>query len=161
MVHSIVRSTVDRRTGKLLFKHYTKQEVQVLHSRWLRNVPEIPAWWDKTIEFWRDHGYVQEPVLGRRRYFAWQDTNAILNFAVQAGGFAVVVLGMLDIQKEIGFDYKRKVGLVNQMHDSVTYSVPKERAEEVKELVGAKLSRRLPNVPVDFTAKAKILERWQ
>jgi len=159
-VAEIYLSTVDKKSGKLLYLRETKREVEVRRNRWLRNVPEIPKWWEASVDFWRTHGYIQEPVMGRRRYFAWEDTNAIINFGPQAGGFAVVTLGMIDIQPHIPTDPKRRTGLVNQMHDSVTYAVPESRADELSQLVETKLTRRVESLGVSFTAKAKVLERW-
>ena len=98
----------------------------------------------------------------RRRYFAEEDYNAILNFGVQAGGFAVVAMSMLElVEQHIPFDFDNKIGLVNQLHDAVLLSVPEERAQEVKEIVDSTLTRRVEGLDVTFTASAEIGRTWK
>ena len=103
-----------------------------------------------------------ESVLGRRRYFHKDDYNAVLNFPVQAGAFNVVALSMIDlVENHLPFDFKNKIGLVNQLHDAVLFSVPEAQAEDVKQLVTEILTRRVDGLPVTFTAEAEIAESWR
>ena len=109
----------------------------------------------------RNKGYVEEVVMGRRRFFAQEDYNAILNFGVQAGGFAVVAQGMIElVDDHLPFDFNNKIGLVNQLHDAVVFTVPEGKAEETQKIVTEVLTRRVEGLPVEFTAEADIGQSW-
>ena len=100
--------------------------------------------------------------MGRRRFFAQEDYNAILNFGVQAGGFAVVAKGMIDlVHNHLPFDFTNKIGLVNQLHDAVVFTVPEGKAEETQKIVTEVLTRRVVGLPVEFTAEADIGQSWK
>ena len=110
----------------------------------------------------RATGYIEEVVLGRRRYFADEDYNAILNFGVQAGGFAVVGLSMIElVERHLPFDFDRKHGLVNQLHDAVLFAVPEDKAEETRDVVTEVMTRSVPGLPVTFSAEAEIGTSWR
>lgn len=158
-VHEILMQAEDKE-GNLLYSHYGIREVRALHRRWLRAAPQFQAWWEQQLSFWRQHGHVQEPVLGRRRYFWDEDFNAIVNFPVQAGGFSIVALGMLDLIKEIPFDFTRRIGIVNQLHDAVLLQVPEARAHDTQRIITQCLTRKLDGLPVTFTAEAHIGDSW-
>ena len=148
--------------GNMLYAHYNLKHIRALHRRWMRQAPEIKAWWDKTLRECRQHGYVEEVVLGRRRYFAKQDYSSILNFPVQAGGFAVVAQAMIDlVENHVPFDFGQKTGLCNQLHDAVLLAVPDRDAARVCEIVTQTLTRRLDCLPVEFSAEAQIGLTWR
>ena len=130
--------------GNMLYAHYNLRHIRALHRRWMRQAPEIKAWWDKTLRECRRQGYVEEVVLGRRRYFHKEDYNAILNFGVQAGGFAIVAQAMIDlVDNHIPFDFGQRTGLVNQLHDAVLFSVP-ERSPSMSIVVADPTKSRSP-----------------
>lgn len=88
-VHSDLTS-VEGGDGDLIYAHYTIRQVAALHRRWLRNAPEFPQWWERTLEAWRKNGYIKDPVTKRRRDFSdGEDFNAIVNFPCQAGGWGL------------------------------------------------------------------------
>jgi uracil-DNA glycosylase family 4 len=160
-VHEIIGRAEDD-DGNMLYAHYDLRQIRVLHRRWKSRAPEFEAWWRSTMSSYKEDGYIEEVVWGRRRYFAEEDYNAILNFGVQAGGFAVVAMSMLElVEKHIPFDFDNKVGLVNQLHDAVLLSVPEDRAEEVKQLVDETLTRKVDGLDVTFTAEAEIGMTWK
>lgn len=158
-VHELLMQAEDK-AGNLLYAHYSIREVRALHRRWLRAAPQFEAWWEQQLEYWRINGYVEEPVLRRRRYFHQEDFNAIVNFPVQAGGFSIVAQGMLDLIKEVPFIPKERRGLVNQLHDAVLLQVPEAHADTVKRIVTDCLTRRVDGLPVTFTADAHVGYSW-
>ena len=148
--------------GRLLYAHYGLKQIRLLHRRWKERAPEFVRWWGETVRTCRDQHYVEEIVLGRRRYFAHEDYNAILNFGVQAGGFAVVGLSMIDlVENHLPFDFKNKTGLVNQLHDAVVFAVPETEAEYVADVITKTLTRRVDGLPVTFSAEAEIGNNWR
>ena len=160
-VHEILGRAEDN-DGNLLYAHYNLRQIRALHKRWLQKAPEFRAWWQASLNQYRRHGYVEEVVLGRRRYFAQEDYNAILNFGVQAGGFNVVALSMLElVEKHLPFDFGQKTGLVNQLHDAVLFAVPESEADYAASVITDVLTRRVDGLPVTFTAEAEIGENWR
>lgn len=156
-VHENLVATEDM-NGNLPFSGYTLREVRTLHRRLLRAVPELPLWWDKCLKHWRQTGYIEEPITRRRRYFHEEDFNAIPNFVVQSGGFAIVAKGMRTLVKShIPFD-GGNVGLVNQLHDAVLFQVRETDAEESKAAVVSVLERE--ELGMKFTVDAAILSNW-
>ena len=160
-IYDLVTSNEDN-DGNLLYAHYSLQQIRVLHRRWKDRAPQFEKWWKKTLQGCRRDGYVEEVVMGRRRFFAQEDYNAILNFGVQAGGFAVVAKGMIDlVNHHLPFDFNNKIGLVNQLHDAVVFTVPEAKAEETQKIVTEVLTRRVEGLPVEFTAEADIGQSWK
>ena len=148
--------------GKLLYAHYNLRQIRALHRKWKTKAPEFKRWWKDTLQSCRVNHYVEEVVLGRRRYFAQEDYNAILNFGVQAGGFAVVGLSMIELVEEhLPFDFKNKLGLVNQLHDAVVFAVPESQADDAAKVITEVLTRRVDGLPVTFTAEAEIGNNWR
>ena len=155
-------SQAEDNEGNMLYAHYNLRQIRALHRRWLQQAPEFKRWWDTTLRECRSQGYIEEVVLGRRRYFAKEDYNAILNFGVQAGGFAVVAQAMIDlVENHVPFDFGQKTGLVNQLHDAVLFAVPVSEAEYISSVVTETLTRRVDGLPVSFTAGAEIGESWR
>ena len=148
--------------GNLLYAHYTLRQIRTLHRRWLGQAPEFRDWWANTFNHYREHGYVQEIVMGRRRYFHMEDYNATINFVVQAGAFAVVAKAMLElVEDHFPFDFVSKTGLVNNLHDAVLFSVPEREADYAKSVVTEVMTTKVPGFPVTFTAEAEIGESWR
>jgi len=160
-VHEIISRGEDD-DGNLLYAHIKERQVRALHTRWLRRAPEFKAWWNAATDFCRKKHYIDEVVRQRRRYCDPHDRNAIINYGVQSGSFAIVAAAMLDlIHNHIPFDFVQKTGLVNQLHDAVLLSVPESQAEELKSVVTEVLESRVSGLPVTFTAEAQIGENWK
>tara|TARA_S200002703_G_scaffold12855_1_gene11380 strand:+ start:459 stop:1232 length:774 start_codon:yes stop_codon:yes gene_type:complete len=158
-VHEILMKAEDQ-DGNLLYANHTIRDVRALHRKWLRAAPEFKLWWDRELDNYRRDGYVEEPVTGRRRYFYEEDFNAIVNFPVQAGGFAIVAQGMLDMMQHLPFDFKQREGLVNQLHDAVLVQVKEAKADYAREVITKSLTRKVAGLPVTFSAEADVGYSW-
>ena len=155
-------SQAEDNEGNMLYSHYNLRQIRALHRRWMQQAPEFKRWWDKTLRECRQQGYIEEVVLGRRRYFAKEDYNAILNFGVQAGGFAVVAQAMIDlVENHIPFDFAGGTGLCNQLHDAVLFAVPERDAGDICDVVTETLTRQVEGLPVRFTAEACVGTSWR
>lgn len=161
MVHEIIGRAEDE-DGNMLYAEMDLRQVRTLHRTWLERAPEFKAWWRQVQATLRRQGYLEEVVLKRRRYFAdLGDYNAALNYGVQAGGFAVVAQGMIDLMPILPFDFGQRTGLVNQLHDAVLFAVPEDRAEFAREVITQTLTREVEGLPVKFTAEAEIGTTWK
>ncbi len=148
--------------GNLIYANTNLRQVRTLHKRWKKKAPEFAIWWDESLATFRHQGYIEDPVLGRRKDFInGEKFNEIVNFPVQAGGFGVVLQGMLDlVENYLPFNFKEGTGMVNQCHDSVLFLVKENDAEYAQEAVQKCFTRKVPNIPVLFTAEAHVGQRW-
>jgi len=160
-VHEIISRAEDD-DGNMLYAHYNLRQIRTLHRRWLQRAPEFKAWWENALQSWRRRGYIEEVVMKRRRYFAKEDYNAILNFGVQSGSFAIVAKAMLKLtDKYLPFDFGQRTGLVNQLHDAVLFAIPEKNADNARIILNEVLVSRVPELPVTFTAEAAIGNNWR
>ena len=159
-VHEIIGQEEDEQ-GNMLYAELDLRQVRTLHRKWLERAPEFKAWWKQTMMTLRRQGYLTEPVMHRRRYFADLDYNAALNYRVQAGAFTVVARAMVELVKHLPFDFGQRTGLVNQLHDAVLFAVPERRADYARDVITETLTRRVEGLPVTFTAEAAIGTSWK
>ena len=141
--------------GTIIYRDMNIKRVTALRNNWLHKAPEIAQWWAATLNACQRNGYIEEPIFGRRRYFASMDPNAIINFKVQAGGFAIVAKAMMDMRKIMGPpDLGAKHGLCFQLHDALTYQVPEARADETVSALQNAMTRK--ELDVQFEAFAEV-----
>jgi len=160
-VHENLVGTEDAE-GNLPYSGYTSREVRSLHRTWHNKVPELKRWWESCKKQYRQTKYIEEPVLRRRRYFHEEDYNALINYGVQAGGFSIVAMGMVDlVENWVPFDFKARTGLVNQLHDAVLLSVPESEADRIKKITETTLTRNIEGLDVVFTTEAHIGNNWK
>ena len=82
-VHGLVTSAEDDE-GNLIYGDLTLREVSMLKRNWLKGIPELPRWWEDTMDEYRSLGHVVDPVWGRRRDFLDGEAfNEIVNHPVQ------------------------------------------------------------------------------
>ena len=82
-VHGLVTSAEDD-NGNLMYPDLTLREVSALKRNWLKGIPELPRWWEDTMEEYRDRGHIMDPVWGRRRDFLDGEAfNEIVNHPIQ------------------------------------------------------------------------------
>ncbi|ALW89016.1 DNA polymerase I [Deinococcus actinosclerus] len=103
--------------------------------------PGIRAYIDRTLEFGRQHGYV-ETLYGRRRYVPeLVATNRTLreagerlayNMPIQGTAADIIKLAMITLERELQGTGAR---LLLQVHDELLLEAPEDRAEEISETV--------------------------
>lgn len=127
-IHEVITSAEDGKGG-LPFAWVTLAQVEEAYEKWTGNIPQITAGWDAMQAEYARGGFLREPVLGFRRDFlnAGGDKdikNEILNFSCQAGGAALIHLAAAKlIDGPLPFDIDRRLGMVNQSHDAMTFEV--------------------------------------
>lgn len=124
-IHETLAST-ENEAGELVFPWLTLKETRLMFARFTKGMPEIEAWWDWTINYYREHNCLIEPVFGWRRDFLdGEDPNELINFRAQAGGAAIVHIATLKYLKEVPFErWGPGTGLVQQGHDALISEVP-------------------------------------
>lgn len=162
-VHDTLTSSEDFK-GNLMFPDLSIRETRRAMSAWLGANPEIQQGWDSEVAFFRQHGYLEEPVLGHRRFFRdGEDRNELLNFRCQSSGSAIVHLATHRLVEEfIPFQkWGTGTGLIQQGHDSLVVEVPiefKDYTMNALKVCMAQPVKAFPGVP--FTGDAKAGMTW-
>ncbi len=134
-----------------------RREAAEIIQNYFEKYPGIRRYMDKTIEFAREHGYV-ETILGRRRYLndirsangvvrAYAERNAI-NAPIQGSSADMIKIAMIRIFKEMQ-QRNMKSKMILQVHDELVFDTHKEEVDALKLLVDDKMKNALPlDVPV-------------
>src|SRR5207244_1996444 len=129
------RLGIPRREGAEIIDQYFKQ------------FPGIRKYMDDTMEFARQHGYV-ETVTGRRRYIrdinssngtvrAGAERNAI-NAPIQGTAADMIKLAMINIQGELA-RRELRTRMLLQVHDELVFDLFKPEEKEVLPIVEDKM----------------------
>lgn len=139
-VHGIVTSAEDK-DGNLLYPNLTVREVATIRRNWLKGIPQLPRWWEDTLDQYRNTGYILDPVWGRRRDFLDGEAfNEIVNFPIQSAGAHIIHESTFALLKEIPFNkWGPGTGLICQVHDALYVEAPCFHAQhEVEKLPNGK-----------------------
>lgn len=121
----------------------SRTEAKNIIDQYFEKYPRIRSYMDDTIQFARDHGYIQT-ILGRRRYLrdinsanqtvrGYAERNAI-NAPIQGSAADMIKVAMLHINQELK---KQQLGtkMILQVHDELVFDVPKSEIEIVRPLI--------------------------
>ncbi len=124
-VHGLVTSAEDD-NGNLMYPDLTVREVSTLKRNWLKGIPELPKFWDDTMEEFQSAGYVLDPVWGRRRDFLdGEKFNEIINHPIQSAGAHIIHESTFDLLNVIPFfKWGAGTGLIAQVHDALYVEAP-------------------------------------
>jgi len=134
-----------------------RREAAEIIQSYFEKYPGIHRYMEKTIEFAREHGYV-ETILGRRRYLhdirsangvvrAYAERNAI-NAPIQGSSADMIKIAMIRVFNEMQHRNMRSK-MILQVHDELVFDTHREEAKELKLLVNEKMKNALVlNVPV-------------
>jgi len=105
--------------------HMSLRTAVQVRNAWLELLPEIPAFWDRTEAFLREHGYV-ESVTGRRRNFGdprlLPRSGGAWNEMVRQGINHMVQSPCTDIaQSALALCHQSGLPINGFFHDSVTF----------------------------------------
>ena len=153
-------ASAENRDGTLAFPNMTLAMVIGYHNAWMAGAKEIPAYWEKLIQQGLSHGYVTEPIGGRVRDcydVLRQGRNQVLNFPIQGGASIITGKAVLRAVARIPHDFKARTGLVNYMHDAVTFEVPERFGRDAVAILDEVLPARETATPaILYSAKAKL-----
>ena len=163
----IIQSTEieDKETGgtKMPYLRMGVSEVRQMRNAWLSGIPELEKGWDKEIQFFRDHGYIQEPVHNRKRFcLDGENPNELVNFPIQGSASGLINDAMIGIWRDIPLHkWGPGTGLLTQTHDALVVECPKSEAKWVQEVIEHHLNQTHPLLPgVRFTATADVGMSW-
>ncbi|WP_261663903.1 DNA polymerase I [Deinococcus sp. Marseille-Q6407] len=127
--------------------------------------PGIQRYIDETLEFGRQHGYV-ETLYGRRRYVPelkarnrnLREAGERLAYNMPIQGTAADIMKMAMVALEPGLDALGARMLI-QVHDELLIETPEERAEEVAALT-KQVMENVVQLKVPLVVEAGISDNW-
>ena len=147
----------------------SRTEAKEIIENYKKQFPNIQQYMDNTINFAREHGYV-ETLMGRKRWLrdinsanftvrGFAERNAI-NSPIQGTAADMIKLAMIKIQKEFKQN-KFKSKMLLQVHDELVFDAHKDEIEIIKPIIlnCMQTALALPNnVPTD--AELGMGENW-
>jgi len=147
----------------------SRTEAKEIIDNYKKEFSGIQKYMDETINFAREHGFVQT-LMGRKRWLrdinsqnftvrAFAERNAI-NSPIQGSAADMIKLAMIAIQSKLK-DSKLKSKMVLQVHDELVFDVLKEEVDDMKTLILNCMQHAmvLPN-DVPIVAEVGIGENW-
>ena len=134
-----------------------RKEAADIIRQYFTRYPGIRKYMDKTIEFAREHGYV-ETMMHRRRYLrdinsgnanvrGFAERNAV-NAPIQGTAADMIKIAMIRVFQEFEIR-KLKSKMIMQVHDELVFDTHKAEVEEVKTILLDKMPSAIPlDVPV-------------
>lgn len=136
----------------------SQADARQLITDYYRSFPKITEYLNNTLEFAREHLYV-ETLLGRRRYI--RDINAqngllrkaaernAINAPIQGTAADLIKIAMVKVFKEMQ-ERQLKSKMILQVHDELVFDACKEELETLSELVRRCMSGSMHlSVPLD------------
>ena len=127
-------------------------------EQYFEEYPGVRRYMDETVEFCKEHGYV-ETMLGRRRYLkdihsrnravrAAAERNAI-NSPIQGTAADMIKRAMVAIHRQ-QVERGWKTRMLLQVHDELLFDLHREEEEEVRGVVEREMKEAIPmEVPID------------
>lgn len=165
-VHRVIQQTeTDNGDGttELPYLLLSVREVRMMHKKWCAEA-KFDQGWEREIETYRQLGYLEEPIMKRRRDFLdGENVNEIVNYPIQASGASIMNLALLSLREHISpHQWGYGTGIINQCHDSIVVECPVSEAQKVARLLEECMNQRISELPsVDFTATAEISHSWR
>ena len=137
-----------------------RSEAKTIIDNYFTQYPSIKKYMDQSINFAKDHGYVQT-VMGRKRWLrdihsanftvrGYAERNAI-NMPIQGTAADMIKLAMISVHRALQKE-KLRTKMVLQVHDELVFDVPNDEINEAKQLIKEcmEAAMKLPNdVPIN------------
>ena len=137
-----------------------RKEATQMIDEYFKQYPGIRTYMSETIEFAKEHGYVQT-LQGRRRYLkdinsanftvrGFAERNAI-NAPIQGSAADMIKMAMINIHKRLKAekDNIKHSKMILQVHDELVFDAHKDEVELLKKLVVEEMEKAMPmNVPI-------------
>jgi DNA polymerase I-like protein with 3'-5' exonuclease and polymerase domains/uracil-DNA glycosylase len=164
-VHRVITQTeVDNGDGttSLPYLRLSLREVRMMHEKWAEGA-QYEQGWERELQEWRDNGFLEEPIMGRRRDFLdGENMNEIVNFPIQGAGASLMNIAIIDLAERIPLNkWGPGTGIINQCHDSLVVECPESEAQWVARQIEECMNLTHHALPgVEFTAESDIAMRW-
>jgi len=146
----------------------SRGESKEIIDNYFQQFPGIKKYMAETVEFARQHGYV-ETIMKRRRYLrdvnsknptvrAQAERNAI-NSPIQGSAADMIKLAMIHVHHAMDQE-KMRSRMLLQVHDELVFDVYKPEEKELRQLVEEKMKHAIPGLPVPIEVGIGIGENW-
>lgn len=164
----VIQSAEDN-DGNLIYLTMTLAKVRLMFEAWISGIPTLAAGWDQEINHFKAHGYVLEPVLGRRRDFLDShnsdriNENELVNFPILGAEASIMGQASVSVCADIPFEmFGPGTGLIQQNYDSMILELPKGKESLGIAVLERHMNREEASLPgVKFTAKAQAGPNWK
>jgi DNA polymerase-1 len=144
-----------------------RKEAADIINNYFEQYPGVKAYMEKSIQFAREHGYV-ETILGRRRYLpdinsansvvrGYAERNAI-NAPIQGSSADMIKVAMINV-----FNQMRKQNLrskmILQVHDELVFDAHRDEVEQLKAIVKDKMLNAI-TLDVPLVVDMNTGENW-
>lgn len=120
-----------------------RSEAKELIEGYFNTYPQVKAYMEKSIEYCREHGYV-ETIMHRKRFLpdilsknaivrGYAERNAI-NAPIQGSAADIIKIAMIGIYKRLNIENLQSK-MILQVHDELNFDVLNEELEQVKSIV--------------------------
>jgi DNA polymerase-1 len=146
----------------------SRSESKEIIDNYFSKFPGIKKYMTDTVEFARQHGYI-ETMMKRRRYLrdinsknptvrAQAERNAI-NSPIQGSAADMIKLAMIHIHEEMK---KRKLQskMLLQVHDELVFDLHKKEEKEMRALVEDKMKHAMPGLTVPIEVGMGVGVNW-
>lgn len=151
----------------------SREQAQQLIDGIFAAYPGIKQLFDATLEFGRQHGYV-ETLFGRRRYFGSGPNNPLnakgparaaaereaKNAPIQGTSADLIKMAMVRLDRELqrrGYS----AGMLLQVHDELLLEVPDDELDEVRGLVRTVMEQVYPELCVPLEVEVSTGRNWE
>ncbi len=145
-----------------------RKEAKSIIDNYFDQYPGIKNYKSDTIEFAREHGYVQT-LLKRRRYLrdinsrnhtvrSQAERNAI-NSPIQGSAADLIKLAMLKVDRAMK-KAKLKSKMVLQVHDELVFDVYKPELEKLQKVVEKEMKTAMPDIGVPIKVDSGTGANW-
>ncbi len=145
----------------------SNKEGKSIIDAYFERFPAIQQFIQETVEFAKEHGYV-ETLSGRRRFIP--DINSrnhnirgfaertAVNMPIQGTAADLIKIAMIRVDEELR---KRKSGtrMLLQVHDELVFEMPVDEQEEIPDLV-CRVMEQAMSLKVPLKVEAGISENW-
>ena len=141
----------------------SRAEAKEIIDNYKKQFAGIQRYMDSTINFAREHGYV-ETLMGRKRWLkdinsanftirGFAERNAI-NSPIQGSAADMIKLAMIKVHEEFG-RHKLRSKMLLQVHDELVFDAHKDELEIIKPIIMRCMQTALP-LPQEVPATAEI-----
>lgn len=140
----------------------SRTEAKQIIDNYFREYPDIKKYMDSSINFAKEHSYVQT-LRGRKRWLrdihsanftvrGYAERNAI-NMPIQGTAADMIKLAMIRVHDMLAKE-KMRTRMILQVHDELIFDTPKEEVEQVRQLIRAGMEGAMP-LPHDVPVQAE------
>lgn len=147
-----------------------RSEAGAIIDAYFMQYPKIKQYMDDTINFAREHGYVQT-LMGRRRYLrdinsknftvrGFAERNAI-NAPIQGSAADMIKMAMINIHNKLqqSTDSIKHSKMILQVHDELLFDVHRSEIDLMKSLVKTEMEKAMP-LKTPVIAEVGVGENW-